>query len=75
MTWATECDRTMLRMLFSRCNWPMRNLASNAQARLDLVSDEVLADIAIAPWRASKGTALPGKLRKSETNSPILPLW
>jgi len=52
--WATESDRTVFRMLFSRGNWPMRKLARNAQARLDLVSDEVLADITIAPV-AGKG--------------------
>ena len=34
--WAAKTDRVMLRMVFSRCNWPMRKLASNAQARLDL---------------------------------------
>lgn len=45
--WAAKTDRIMLRMVFSRHNWPMRKLASNAQARLDLGFDEITADIAI----------------------------
>jgi GNAT superfamily N-acetyltransferase len=47
--WAAKTDRIMLRMVFSRCNWPMRKLASNAQARLDLGFDEITADVAIGP--------------------------
>jgi GNAT superfamily N-acetyltransferase len=49
--WAAETDRIMLRMVFSRRNWAMRKLASNAQARLDLRFGEVMADIAIDPSR------------------------
>jgi hypothetical protein len=36
-------------MMFSRSNWPMRGLATNAGARLDLSFDEVVADLPIAP--------------------------
>ncbi len=35
-----------LRLIFSRDNWPMRKLASKAQARIDLDLDEICADIA-----------------------------
>jgi GNAT superfamily N-acetyltransferase len=48
MQWAGEAERIMLRMLFSRCNWPMRKLASKVDARLDLAFDEIAADVAIA---------------------------
>ena len=34
-----------LRLIFSRHNWPMRKLASKAQARIDLDLDEICADI------------------------------
>ena len=47
MQWARESDRHTLCMMFSRCNWPMRKLASNAQARLDLSLDEISAHVAI----------------------------
>jgi GNAT superfamily N-acetyltransferase len=47
MQWARENDRHTLCMMFSRCNWPMRKLASNAQARLDLSLDEICAHVAI----------------------------
>jgi GNAT superfamily N-acetyltransferase len=46
--WAGEAERIMLRMLFSRCNWPMRKLASKVEARLDLAFDEIAADVGIA---------------------------
>jgi GNAT superfamily N-acetyltransferase len=49
MQWPHQSGRTTLRMVFSRCNWPMRKLASKAQARFDLVLDEIVADIAIGP--------------------------
>jgi GNAT superfamily N-acetyltransferase len=47
--WATKRDRVLLRMTFSRNNWPMRRLAANAGPRLDLSFDEVVADLPIAP--------------------------
>jgi GNAT superfamily N-acetyltransferase len=47
MRWARENDRHTLRMMFSRCNWPMRKLATSAQARLDLSLDEICAHVAI----------------------------
>jgi GNAT superfamily N-acetyltransferase len=49
MQWPHQPDRTTLRMIFSRSNWPMRKFASKAQARFDLVLDEIVADIAIGP--------------------------
>jgi GNAT superfamily N-acetyltransferase len=45
--WARENDRHTLRMMFSRCNWPMRKLASNVQAQLDLSLDEISAHVVI----------------------------
>jgi GNAT superfamily N-acetyltransferase len=47
--WAAGSDRVLLRMVFSTNNWPMRQLASSAHARLDTDLDQVVADIAIAP--------------------------
>jgi GNAT superfamily N-acetyltransferase len=47
MQWARENDRPTLRMMFSRGNWPMRKLATNAQARLDLSLDEICADVVV----------------------------
>jgi|ERR1700686_1861605 GNAT superfamily N-acetyltransferase len=51
LQWAAETDRIMLRMVFSRHNWPMRKLASNAEARLDLGFGEITADVAIGAFR------------------------
>jgi GNAT superfamily N-acetyltransferase len=45
--WALENDRHTLRLMFSRGNWPMRKLATNAQARIDLSLDEICADVAV----------------------------
>jgi GNAT superfamily N-acetyltransferase len=64
--WAIETDRIMLRMVFSRHNWPMRKLVSNAQARLDLRFDEITADIAVGPPRTSDDLAL----RTQRTSRP-----
>jgi GNAT superfamily N-acetyltransferase len=47
--WSTERDRTMLRMVFPARNWPMRELASSAHARLDMAFGEMIADIAVTP--------------------------
>jgi len=40
-----------LRFIFTRDNWPMRQLASKASARFDLLLDEICADV--APARTS----------------------
>jgi GNAT superfamily N-acetyltransferase len=64
--WARETDRIMLRMVFSRHNWPMRKLASNAQAQLDLRFGEITADVAIGPPRTSDDLAL----RTQRTSRP-----
>jgi GNAT superfamily N-acetyltransferase len=45
--WAARSHRSALRMIISRDNWPMRKLADMAGARLDLVNDEIIADIAV----------------------------
>jgi len=37
-----------IRLIFTRDNWPMRKLADRAQARFDLVLDEISAEIAPA---------------------------
>jgi hypothetical protein len=37
----------MIRMVFSRSNWPMRRLAGTANARLDLTLDEISAEIPV----------------------------
>jgi len=49
MQWGAESDRVLLRMMYSRINWPMRGLTTNAGAQLDLTFDEVVADLQISP--------------------------
>ena len=44
--WANETSASSLRLIFPRNNWPMRQLANKANARLDLVLDDICADIA-----------------------------
>lgn len=44
---ASQCEASKLRMVFSRENWPMRNLAHKARAELDFVLDEMCADVVI----------------------------
>ena len=46
--WAKQADVAMLRMVISRNNWPMHQLAHKAGARLDFDLDEISADIAVA---------------------------
>ena len=45
--WCTESRRSTLRMVIARCNMPMRKLANKKAAQIDLVMDEIVADIAI----------------------------
>jgi GNAT superfamily N-acetyltransferase len=40
-----------LRLIFTRDNWPMRQLASKAKARFDLVLDEICAEVTPARLR------------------------
>jgi GNAT superfamily N-acetyltransferase len=47
--WARQSERTTLRLVFSRQNWPMRQLAAKAGARFDLILDEIEADVAVDP--------------------------
>jgi GNAT superfamily N-acetyltransferase len=46
--WAEQAGVAALRMFISRNNWPMRQLAHKAGARLAFDLDEICADIAIA---------------------------
>ena len=50
--WAEQAGVPKLRMVVSRNNWPMRQFAHKAGARIDLWLDEVYADIAV-PTTAS----------------------
>jgi GNAT superfamily N-acetyltransferase len=43
--WGKATGRSTLRMIFSRHDWPMRKLASKANARFDMVLDGMSADI------------------------------
>ena len=45
--WAELAGIATLRMFISRNNWPMRQLAHKAGARLDFDLDEILADISV----------------------------
>jgi GNAT superfamily N-acetyltransferase len=46
--WAEQAGLATLRMVISRNNWPMRQLAHKAGARRDFDLDEIVADIAVA---------------------------
>jgi len=46
--WAEQTGVATLRMFISRGNWPMRQLAHKAGARLDFDLDEILADVSVA---------------------------
>jgi GNAT superfamily N-acetyltransferase len=46
--WAEQASVATLQMVISRNNWPMRQLAHKAGARLDFDLDEIFADIAVA---------------------------
>ena len=45
--WAEHASVAALRLVISRNNWPMRQFAQKAGARLDLCLDEVFADITV----------------------------
>jgi len=45
---AHEASLGPIRLIFTRDNWPMRKLAAKADARLDLVLDEICAEVAPA---------------------------
>jgi GNAT superfamily N-acetyltransferase len=44
--WACGARENSVRLIFTRDNWPMRQLASKANARFDLVLDEICAEVA-----------------------------
>jgi GNAT superfamily N-acetyltransferase len=46
--WAEHAGIATLRMFIRRNNWPMRQLAHKAGARLDFDLDEIVADICVA---------------------------
>jgi GNAT superfamily N-acetyltransferase len=55
--WALLCaaarsETQGIRLIFTRDNWPMRQLASKANARFDLVLDEICAEVTPARLRA-----------------------
>jgi GNAT superfamily N-acetyltransferase len=47
ISFAKTSGRTTLRLAFPRHDWRMRKLVSKAHARLDIVLDELLADISL----------------------------
>jgi GNAT superfamily N-acetyltransferase len=51
MHWAAEVDAGTMRLIFSRHNWPMRQLTAKACARFDMVLDEISAEITAPPIR------------------------
>jgi GNAT superfamily N-acetyltransferase len=46
--WGEQAGVTTLRMFIARSNWPMRQLAHKAGARLDFDLDEISADVSVA---------------------------
>jgi len=50
--WAAQSGVKTLRMVIARNNWPMRQLADKASARLDIDLDEIFADIAVSSPKA-----------------------
>ena len=48
VSFAKGSDRTTLRLIFSRRNWAMRQLALKANARLDIVLEDLWADISLS---------------------------
>ena len=49
VSFAKRSDRTALRLIFSRRDWAMRQIALRANARLDIVWDDLWADISLGP--------------------------
>jgi GNAT superfamily N-acetyltransferase len=49
--WASSQQLQVLRLIFSRANWPMRHLAHKLNARLDVLLDELCADIVVGSPR------------------------
>jgi GNAT superfamily N-acetyltransferase len=47
-TFALDASYEAIRMIFSRHDWPMRALASKVGAKLDLLFDEIVAEVAVA---------------------------
>jgi GNAT superfamily N-acetyltransferase len=55
--WAQQSGVITLRLVMSRSNWPMRNLAQKVGARFDLSLDEIRADIPAAKRHCSLAAA------------------
>jgi GNAT superfamily N-acetyltransferase len=49
VSFAKSSDLTTLRLIFSRRNWALRQLALKTNARLDIVLEELRADISLRP--------------------------
>ena len=47
--WARSTEIGSFRLIFSRHNWPMRQLVRKANANFDVLLGEICADIAIPP--------------------------
>jgi GNAT superfamily N-acetyltransferase len=47
LQWASSQQLEVVRLTFSRANWPMRHLAHKLNARLDVLLDELCADITV----------------------------
>jgi GNAT superfamily N-acetyltransferase len=46
--WASQRETSSLRLIFARDNWPMRHLAEKANSRIDIVLDEMCAEVPAA---------------------------
>jgi Acetyltransferase (GNAT) domain len=57
--WASDAEIELMRMIFSRDNWPMRKLASKMNARFDLMLGEECADVCIAKLAAAHQSGSP----------------
>jgi GNAT superfamily N-acetyltransferase len=51
-TWVGEVRGHGIHLIFTRDNWPMRQLANKANARFDLMLDEICAEITPAMLRS-----------------------
>jgi GNAT superfamily N-acetyltransferase len=61
VAWAEQNGVSAIQLIFSRENWPMRQLAATAHAKFDMALDEICAEIAVpavsASDTASEGSA------------------
>ena len=67
---AEQAGVVTLGTIISRNDWPMRQLAHKAGARLDFDLDEIFADIAVCT-AAQHGASLPGEHIDQFTRSRV----